>query len=458
MGEAQGYDSDSDADYHPGDEVEEVDDNDGEEETSEGGDSSFCVSGDGDGEKKKRRARGNTETSAVSSHASTAVTAISTSSEENPKENKKMGNLPFWVVACSLPEVYDSELGKFVPMDRNYNEEHDPDYKLPEDDKDWLSDLEDLEKVEDNLEDEVKCLIEDAAVPVPERDEPGVVSPVKVVLTPAKDPSEEKGALADEEEEKVTLVDDGEVKPPRNPLLWEAELLMTEQKEDYDEGQDPEYVPPPTCLDISLDYDEFVDGETEITSEELQELRLDMQTPPSVPSDYIAVWVKVDSPMERAAKAKEELHHINYGAGSKYLEEAADRSGDAVEHLVRENIVEHGSQGKSSALEADGLRKGEQGDSLARGKLAPEGVVDDVIKKLAGGKGNPATNGSSRQTLSSSKSSCDDDGAAGKVKDGHVKRQSPVDVLGSQNDRKETPGDGDSSSVSGLSEGAAQVK
>ena len=116
--EAQGYDSDSDADYHPGDEVEEVDDNDGDEETSEGGDSSFCVSGDGDGGKKKRRARGNTETSAVSSHASTAVTAISTSSEENPKENKKMGNLPFWVAACSLPEVYDSELGKFVPVDR----------------------------------------------------------------------------------------------------------------------------------------------------------------------------------------------------------------------------------------------------------------------------------------------------------------------------------------------------
>ena len=116
--EAQGYDSDSDADYHPGDEVEEVDDNDGDEETSEGGDSSFCVSGDGAGEKKKRRARGNTETSAVSSHASTAVTAISTSSEENLKENKKMGNLPFWVAACSLPEVYDSELGKFVPVDR----------------------------------------------------------------------------------------------------------------------------------------------------------------------------------------------------------------------------------------------------------------------------------------------------------------------------------------------------
>ena len=120
--------------------------------------------------------------------------------------------------------------------------------------------------------------------------------------------------------------------------------------------------------------------------------------------------------MERAAKAKEELQHIDYGAGSKDLE-AAGRSGDAVEHFVMENIVAHGSQGKSSALEADGLRKGEQGDSPVRRKLAPEGVVDDdVTKKMAGGKGNPATKGSSRQTSSSSKSSCDDDGAAGKLK------------------------------------------
>ena len=42
----------------------------------------------------------------------------------------------------------------------------------------------------------------------------------------------------------MTLVDDGEVKLPRRPLLWEVELLMTEQKEDYDEDQDPEYGQP----------------------------------------------------------------------------------------------------------------------------------------------------------------------------------------------------------------------
>ena len=68
--------------------------------------------------------------------------------------------------ACLVSNDYSRA---YIVGDRNYKEEHDPDYKLPEDDKDWLSDLEELEEVEDNLEDEVKCLVEDAAVPVPER-------------------------------------------------------------------------------------------------------------------------------------------------------------------------------------------------------------------------------------------------------------------------------------------------
>lgn len=39
---------------------------------------------------------------------------------------------------------------------------------MPEDDKDWLSDLEELDEVEDNLEEEIKCLIEEAEEPVSE--------------------------------------------------------------------------------------------------------------------------------------------------------------------------------------------------------------------------------------------------------------------------------------------------
>ena len=90
------------------------------------------------------------------------------------------------------------------------------------------------------------------------REEPEVVSPVKVTLTPAKEGSqEENGGIKVEEE--VTLVEDmdkdSQVKSLKKPKLWEVELMLTEQTEGEDEN-DPEYVPPSTCLDISLDYDE----------------------------------------------------------------------------------------------------------------------------------------------------------------------------------------------------------
>ena len=116
--EVDGYRSESDVEYHPGDEVDEVDITDDEEETTEGGDSSFCVSGDGDGRRKRNRARGNTDTSAVSSMASSVATSATARSEKDSSDGKKMGNLPFWVIACSLPEVFDPQLGKFVPVDR----------------------------------------------------------------------------------------------------------------------------------------------------------------------------------------------------------------------------------------------------------------------------------------------------------------------------------------------------
>ena len=83
-----------------------------------------------------------------------------------------------------------------------------------------------------------------------------IVSPVKVTLTPAKEETE--GDVEVElEEDEVTLVDSAEAKAAgrkRNPSLWVQELLLTEQVEE--EEEDGEYLPPPTCLDIDLDYDE----------------------------------------------------------------------------------------------------------------------------------------------------------------------------------------------------------
>jgi len=440
--EADGYRSDSDVEYYPGDEVDEVDSTDDEEETTEGGDSSFCVSGDGDGRRKKNRARGNT----VSSMASTVSTSATALSVGDSRENKKMGNLPFWVAACSLPEVFDPQLGKFVPLDRSYKEDQDPDYKLPEDDKDWLSDLEELDEVEDNLEEEVKCLIEEAEEPVSEshRDVP-VASPVKVTLTPAKENADEHENV--EEEEEVTLVDDGEVDAPRRPLLWEVELLLTEQKEEDDE-KDLEYVPPSTCLEISLDYDEYSDGE--ISDDELQALKVDQQTQPSVPSDYIAVWVKVDSPMERINQAKEE--HADTSAGEEQ----------------RDVFVKSETGGKEFGADINGAIKSLSGCSDG-GKLGLE-VGEAVRRKSVSGNSscsNLSGGSNSRRKSASRKSSFSEaeamdkaqreqkESIASQLEDGDVKKQSPVVVLGSQTTSKVIIGDGDSSSVSEVSEGVA---
>ena len=82
-----------------------------------------------------------------------------------------------------------------------------------------------------------------------------------MTLTPAKESSQEEDGEIKVEEE-VTLVEDkdkdSQVKSLKKPKLWEVELMLTEQTEEEDEN-DPEYVPPSTCLDISLDYDEVND-------------------------------------------------------------------------------------------------------------------------------------------------------------------------------------------------------
>jgi len=321
---------------------------------------------------------------------------------------------------------------------------------LPEDDKDWLSDLEELDEVEDNLEEEIKCLIEEAEEPVPElhRDEPGVVSPVKVTLTPAKKENAGEDEDVEEEDEEVTLVDDGEVDAPRKPLLWEVELLLTEQKEEDDE-KDPEYVPPSSCLEISLDYDEYSDGE--ISDDEVQALKVDMQAQPPVPSDYIAVWVKVDSPLERISKAKEE--HASEPEEISATSETSGKESGADDKVA-----------STSTLESDGARKKSLSGSSNDGKLKLGLDASGEVRRNSSCSNLSAGSNSRRKSVSG-KSSCSEveavpkpqrerkESIASQLEDGDVKKQSPVVVLGSQTTRKVSIGDGDSSSVSEVSEG-----
>ena len=73
-----------------------------------------------------------------------------------------------------------------------------------------------------------------------------------MTLTPSKEGAEEPQEeilTLDSDEEEVSVKE----KPPG---LWVKELLLTEQPEDYDSGDDPEYVPPSVIYETDKEYDE----------------------------------------------------------------------------------------------------------------------------------------------------------------------------------------------------------
>ena len=87
-----------------------------------------------------------------------------------------------------------------------------------------------------------------------------IEDPVKVTMSPSKEgegvaePSEEIITLETEDEEDGEKTEtEGKVV---HPQLWEKCLMMTEQPEEYDSEEDPEYIPPPVILDTSFEYDE----------------------------------------------------------------------------------------------------------------------------------------------------------------------------------------------------------
>jgi len=260
-------------------------------------------------------------------------------------------------------------------------------------------------------------LVEDLKQPVPDlqRGEPEVVSPVKVMLTPAKESSQEVDGEIKVEEE-VTLVEDkdGKVESLKKPKLWEVELMLTEQTDEEDE-KDAEYVPPSTCLDISLDYDEYSEGEADISDDELQSLKVDWQNPPPLPSNYMAVWVRVESPSERVNNAVEELA-VN----------AVDGEGAAT--------------GEKNSQENDGAKSGTTAAEVGQvHKNARKSRCSNLRKKSTSGKS------SASEVEADVIVHREDEGIrANQLEDGDAKKQCPVTILGAQNTSKVGTGDGDS--------------
>eukprot|EP00092_Neocalanus_flemingeri_P010737 GFUD01011566.1.p1 GENE.GFUD01011566.1~~GFUD01011566.1.p1 ORF type:complete len:1082 (+),score=307.60 GFUD01011566.1:76-3246(+) len=293
-----GYNSSSDLDYEPGDEVEQVT---RPRETSGTADSSFTsgVASSVAGGKGFKRDRLN----------STGSTATLGKRSDRVRAETGGKKLPYWVRALSLPEEFDSETGKFVPLDKGYSEDRDPDYTLPETDFEAeLSDEGDIEELE--------LLVKEALEELPEDIMEGkyktgqkVVSPVKVTLTPSKEGPE------DPQEEILTLESEEDEQPAkeRPPALWVRELLLTEQPEEYDSGEDPEFVPPPVIYETDQEYDEYSDGGDKISTEEVTNLLSEQMTPLVPPSTYIPIWVSVNSPAEKIARAKEQLEELDEG-------------------------------------------------------------------------------------------------------------------------------------------------
>ena len=78
-----------------------------------------------------------------------------------------------------------------------------------------------------------------------------VVSPIKVILTPSKEENEKP-------QDKVLTLDSEEEEPAieKTPAMWVRELLLTEQPDEYDSEDDPEFVPPSIIYETDKEYDE----------------------------------------------------------------------------------------------------------------------------------------------------------------------------------------------------------
>jgi len=112
-----------------------------------------------------------------------------------------------------------------------------------------------------------------------------------------------------------------------------------------------------------------------------------------------------------------------------------------------------------------GARKKSLSGSSNDGKLGLDAANEGVRRNSS--CSNLSAGSNPRRKSASGKSSCSEveavpkpqrerkESIASQLEDGDVKKQSPVVVLGSQTTRKVSIGDGDSSSVSEVSEGVA---
>jgi len=286
-----GYESDEDPDYHYGDDVEAA--------------------------LEPRTKKVSTTTTSSSAVSETTVAKR----DKNVSAKDAGKKLPLWVRAVSRPEMFDPEIEKFVAMDREYSEDKDPDYVLPETDLETLS----SEGEDEELEELVKAALEELSPELKEGKHrlaanTGGVEIESQVNTAGEHVDEDDGSkgpklwvkelVMNEQSDVYNSEDDPEYIPPSNvklPRLWVKELVMNEQPDAYNSEDDPEYVPPSVIYETDREYDEFSDGADVIPKDECESLMAEKDLPVVPPSNYIPIWVPVKSPVEKITRAKEQL-------------------------------------------------------------------------------------------------------------------------------------------------------
>merc|ERR1719300_1688181 len=219
--------------------------------------------------------------------SSSAVSGTTVAKRDRNVSAKDAGKkLPLWVRAVSRPEMFDPEIEKFVAMDREYSEDKDPDYVLPETDFESLS----SEGEDEELEELVRAALEELSPELKEgkhrlaANDGGakIESQVSTAAEQVDEDDESKGPklwvkelVMNEQSDVYNSEEDPEYVPPSNvklPRLWVKELMMNEQSDAYNSEDDPEYVPPSVIYETDREYDEFSDGADVIPEDECNSL------------------------------------------------------------------------------------------------------------------------------------------------------------------------------------------
>jgi len=239
---------------------------------------------------------------------------------------------PTWVRAISMPEEYDEVTGMFSPVDKYYRETRDNDYVAPfgleytekevvdgcvKYHFEELSDVEENEEgeevEEENLDEELKALLEESTSDIPQDLLDGKHRSSPESSEEGNETDSKRSLESDAKEEKSETEDSKSSEQSRvfrERKIWYdyfyLKFIENLQVDDLETEDYSEYYPAAVITDPDLDYDE-VSSDWEIDAEEIKGLQEDLKQEVSKFANLVPIWVHVESVQSRKDVAKQLL-------------------------------------------------------------------------------------------------------------------------------------------------------